>query len=616
MEPKIVPTRAGGFFNRSVIWGVLLLGIILAASAYIVSKYRQPGAMTPIEAQSMQMELPAPAGTLPVELATVERGRVESVVRASGQAVGYVEQDVVARVTGMLVWMPFYVGDRVRRGQVLARLDTSQSAPQVANQRAMLDIAVQGVGVARKEYEQTLAAIKEAHAEVGMKTGAVAGARAELMAAQAERATAQAELEAAQSMGPDAEAQLQAAQADQRYWQEEIEREGRLLKAGAVTTEEYGRERAEAENAGARVRQVEARIVQVQAQGRAAQANTRKAEAMVGAATAKVQEAEAELNSHSAHVNSTQAMAASARQKIVQAQAGVEQARAALAGAAAMQGYSEIKAETDGVVTQRVISPGVLVNPGQAILRITQVAPIRLQASVTEADLQKIRVGSPVRVTRRDTGKAVSARITSISPAVDAASRMALVEAVLPNSPLRFMPGQFVTLEIGIGASDNSLRIPTRALRYHTAPTGDVISTQTTPTVWIADPVDGLEGQYTVREVAVRIGLSDGDHTEVRDGLKAGERVVLSGLENLKNGDTVSQVADLDAPTARAATIGTHGDAADRSQHQQASRSGYGVTRPRLHYTCIMHPEIDLDHPGNCPKCGMTLVLKRNGGTR
>jgi RND family efflux transporter MFP subunit len=606
---------AGGFLNRSVLWGVLLLGGILAASMAVVGKYRRPGAMTPIEAQSMQMELPAPAGTLPVELAPVERGRVAGTVRYSGQAVGYLEQDVAPRVAGTLVWMPLYAGDRVRRGQLIARLDTSQSAPQTANQRAMLDIAVQGVGVAQKEYEQTMAAIKEAHAEVGMKTGAAAEAKAEQRAAQEERTAARADLEAAQSQHPDAEAQLQAAQADEGYWKEEIERETRLLKAGAVTPEEFARERDQAVNAAAKVRQAQARIAQVEAQIRAAQAAASKAEALAGAATARVEEAQAELNSHFAHVNSTQAMAASARQKIAQAQAGVAQAHAALAGAMAQQGYSEIRAETDGVVMQRVVSPGVLVGAGQTILRIAQIAPIRLQANVSETDLPKIRVGGAVRVLGRDpesgSGEGIAAKVASVAPAVDAASRTAVVEALLPNADNRFLPGQFVTLEFTLGVSPNALHAPTRALRVHVAPDGEIISTRTTQTLWVADPLDGQPGLYTAREVVVSIGLTDGEQTEIKSGVKAGELVIVTGQDNLKPGDTVSR-AEMSAPSMQAGIARSTGAPA---VHTGVPTGSVAPAR-RLHYTCIMHPEIDLDHPGKCPKCGMTLVLRRNGGAR
>lgn len=615
--------------NRSVLGSLLLLGLIFWASQYAISHFRRQGAMTPIEVQAMDMNLPAPAGTAPVEMAAVQSGTVESVVRYTGQAVGNVEQDITPRITGTLLWMPLYVGDKVKRGQLLARLDTSQSAPLVANQRAGLNMALQGVGVAKKEYQQALAAINEAHAEVGMKTGAVESARADLTAAQEERANAQSGLDATQSMSGDASAQLQAAQADQQYWRDEIIREVSLLKAGAVTQEEVQRERAQAENADAKVRQAQSRITQVQAQIRGAQAASRKADAMIAAAKSKVEQAQSELNAHYAHVRSTQAMADSANQKIAQAQAGANQARFTLAGASATEGYSEIRSQTDGVVTQRVISPGVLVSPGQTLLRIAQITPLRLQANVSEADLSNVRVGSRVLINvsdnisiassntssnrneknidgRNSNEKPIATQITSVSPSVDPVARTGIVEAIVPNRNSRLLPGQYVTMDITTGQSAHTLRIPTRALRYHAVPSDGVLSDQTTPSVWVADPITGQEGQYTVQEVKVKVGLSAADSIEILSGLKAGQKVVLAGQDYLQNGDTVSPV-DIKIAQRNPPLPGIMG-----------TRNAPVPSSPAPHtlYTCIMHPEVVQDHPGNCPKCGMKLVPKRMGGAR
>ncbi len=532
--------------NRSVVGGILLIGVMLAVSMYAVGRFRRPGSMTPFEAQGMEMELPAPAGSAPVELATVRRGSIANTVRYMGQAVGFVEQDVTPRIVGTITEITVYVGDRVRRGQILARLDTSQATPLVANQRAGLDMATQGVGVARREYQQTLAAINEAHAEVGMKLGGVQSARADLRAAQDERANAQAQVEAAQSMTGDAAAQVQAAQADQVYWRDEINREASLLKAGAVTQEEYGRERAQAENADAKVRQAQARVVQTQAQIRAAQSSVRKAEAMIASATSKVAQAQSELDAHYAHVRSTEAAAASARQKIAQAQAGVAQARATLAGASVTQGYSEIRAQTDGVVMQRLISPGTLVNPGQTLLRVAQISPIRLQANVTQSDLALVRVGSAVRISKQnEAGAALTTAVTSVAPSVDAAARTGIVEAVVPNKDGRFLPGQYVTLDVSTGSTSDALLIPTRALRYHTPPSGGATSTQSIPFVWAAEAntgqnTSGQDAQYTAHEVQVTVGLSDGQNTQIRAGLKAGQKVITAGQDYLKDGDGVA----------------------------------------------------------------------------
>lgn len=104
-----------GVFNRTTITGVLLLAVLLVIAMYAVRNWRRPGSMTPIEAQVMEMNTPAPPGTTAVELAEVKRGPMSETVRYTGQAVGFTEQDVNPRVTGVITSMPVYVGDRVKR---------------------------------------------------------------------------------------------------------------------------------------------------------------------------------------------------------------------------------------------------------------------------------------------------------------------------------------------------------------------------------------------------------------------------------------------------------------------------------------------------------------------
>jgi len=175
--------------------GVAVLLLMFLVARYAVNHWRRPGSMTPLEAQGMEMNMPAPAGSMPVELATVQTEPLRSTVRYTGQAVGYSEQEVYPRVTGNLLWMPFYAGDKVRRGQLLARLDRSQIEPQIAGQRAAREVATAGANVARLDYEQAQAAVRQAEAELGGKRGAIAEA---LSAERKTRAQAKARLGAVQ----------------------------------------------------------------------------------------------------------------------------------------------------------------------------------------------------------------------------------------------------------------------------------------------------------------------------------------------------------------------------------------------------------------------------------
>ena len=541
---------------RPAVWGsVFLIALLVWLSFYVVNHYRTRNAMTPVAAMAMQMTMPPPPGSSPVTLATVQRGSLSETVSYTGQAVGYVQQTVTPRITGLLVWMPFYAGDKVRRGQILARLDTSQTAPQVAEQQAALNMAQSGAASSQAGYRQAQAMVKEAEGEHGAKLGAVEEANANTGAARQAEAAAQAQLVAAHSDTAAAQAMLLSAKADNHYWQLELQRERKLLKAGAVSPEEFQLEESQAANAAAKQTQTQAQTHAAQAQERAAHAQVQQAAAAITSAQARVTEETALMNSHNAHVAAEQAAVQAAQEQTLQAQAGVRQAQAGLASATAQQSYTEIRAESDGVVTQRIISPGVLVQPGQTILTVAQIRPIRLQANVAENDLKRIHVGSPVRIEGADSSAPpLLARITSVAPFIDPVAHTGIVEAIAPNTDSRFLPGQYVNMSITVGRGANILTVPTRAIEYPIASSPGILSTRVQPYIWAADPVPGEGGQYTVHAVKVQVGLSDGVRTEIRSGLLAGQQVVVAGQEYLKDGDAVHSVIENSAPPFGAAS--------------------------------------------------------------
>jgi len=670
-----------GAMNKQVIGALVLLLVVAAIAIYAIKNWRRPGAMTPIEAQAMDMTMPAPEGTLAVELAKVSRGTVKSTVRYTGQAVGFLEQEVNPRVTGLIEWMPFYAGDRVKKGQVLARLDTSEYAPQIASGKADVNQAAENVHVARAQREEAAAEVARARAEIGMKSGAVeearsnrgkdiaavseargalaqarseaqkaaaevaakrsaltevrsgetkssavlreaqsgldearaaaAQAQSDITAAREERAGAVAQTGAVETNIEQAQADLQAARADLEYWQKEIARMKILVAQGAVSREEFQREEAQYENAQAKVRSAQAKVTQAKASAAASQAAQRRAAAMIQSAEAKARGAQANIKSRQARVEQAQseiaasgartqqaaaniqsaqaavkaaearadqaqagvrmaqAQVGAAQARIAQAaadkkaqqaraqgaqaaeqtagarigvaQAGVGQARATLFAATTKRGYTEIRSLVDGVVTQRLISPGVLVQPGQAILKLAQIRPIRVQANVAESDLAKIQVGSSVTIRNRDNPKiTVPARVSSIAPAVDPSSRTGIVEAILPNSNGKFLPGQYVVMEIATSQTQSALRVPSRAIQWRAAPAAGVLPASAQQAyVWVAQPIEGETGQFTAQQVDVKTGASDGQNTAILSGLKENQRVILGVQAGLKNGDRV-----------------------------------------------------------------------------
>jgi RND family efflux transporter MFP subunit len=543
--------------SRQVVIALTIFAVVIVAAVYAVNNFRRPGAMTPIEGQVMDMNAPAPEGDTPVTLAVATIKRFDPTVRYSGQVVGYVEQEVYPRTTGTIVWMPYYVGNSVKKGQVLARLDTSQLQPQVTEKAAGLTSARSGVGSAEADYRQSLASVREAEADLSQKQGLIDEAVANLSAAQEAKDAAQAQVRAAESDVGDARARVAAAEADQTYWTEELKRMESLFAAGAVSKDEFQKEKAEAEKSRAGLRQTQQAFLGSEAKLNAARAALRGATASAKAAEKRISQARSELRAQYARIRTAQAAADSARQKISQAKAMVGAAEASLQGATAAAGYAEIRAETDGVITQRLISPGVLVNPGQAILKVAQIQPIRVQANVAEADMNRIRVGSMMAIRHRESAEEpVMAKVSSVSPSLDPSARTGIVEAILANTDKSFLPGQFVSVQISTSIAGSALTIPSSAVQTEVESSlSGVISTQEKHYVWVANPVTGQEERYTIGRASVELGESSGDVVAVTSGLGAGQKVVTSGTQYLRAGQIVTAVPERGSAPMAEATI-------------------------------------------------------------
>jgi RND family efflux transporter MFP subunit len=515
------------------------LALIVGGAWYAVNHFRRPGAMTPLQAQTMDMNMPPPPGYASVRLSTAALAPFVPSYRFSGQAVGYSEVSIVARTSGALQWMPFYVGDRVHKGQVLARLDTTQLTPELIEKEASLSAANAGVRVAQSDFEQAQAMIRLAQSEHGQYQNAEEEAKANLEAARQEQNGARAGVTAEEANVKDAAAQAQSAAADDHYWSLEILREEQLYNRGAVSRDEYAKEQAERDKAKAALNAAQERVTAAQAKLLAAKADAAKMAANVISAEKRVEVATSEIDTHHAHVSGAEAEAEAARQKIEQAKALARQAAAQFQGASAQKGYAELRSPIDGVITARLIDPGTIVSPGQAVYRVAQTDPIRLQANVPQDALFRVRVGETVSVgSGDDSAMPVTARVTSISSSVDPLSRMGVVEAAALNVGQRFSPGQYLTMEVSLGPPSQTILIPASAVGSEPGQTDS-----SEGYVWVAEPVEGQVGHYTVRRTPIKLGRRSTDQVAVEGGLQAGQKVVVTGSTSFSDGDPVMETS-------------------------------------------------------------------------
>jgi len=560
---------------RKNFWSVVILLVAYLGTNYVVKHFKKPGAMSVIEAQAMDMNaMKPPVGSMPVMTEVARSSDFVPKVTYTGTVVAYTDQDIFPRVVGRIVDMPLYPGDRVKAGQVVARLDTAELGAREETAAFGARAAQEEAGMAQAELKRAQRMRSEAKAKLAGARSGLLEAQHQLEAAHQEQEEAQADLLKARQGLEEVHADVRMAQADVDYWKAEIKREEALLKSGAVSQEEYDREKASAIAAEAKLRQTEAKVRQMEAEIRSAQARVRKAQANIASMTAKVAQMQAEVEAEQAGLQTAQAEIEMATRKVGSSQAMAEQARANWQATAVVKGYTDITTPVDGVVTARLISPGVLVSPGMAILKISEIGKVRLQANVAEKDLTGIRVGNPVWVHSFKNPKDIlRARITSIFPMADPVARTAIVEAFVSNPNLRFIPGEYIVMDIATGRYPNAVTVPSKAIVYVTPQETGIFYTEKKPAVWVVSEAKSsgkieytcpmhpevvsdkpgvcpkcnmkLEprskgGSKKARLVQVALGPGDGKRTVVLSGLRPGDEVIVAGHEYLKEGDSVT----------------------------------------------------------------------------
>ncbi|HSV69371.1 MAG TPA: efflux RND transporter periplasmic adaptor subunit [Methylibium sp.] len=216
------------------------------------------------------------------------------------------------------------------------------------------------------------------------------------------------------------------------------------------------------------------------------------------------------------------------------AQAQVAAAQAALAAAQLNLDYTQLRAPVAGRIGKLEVTVGnqVAAGPGAPVLaRLVSVSPIYASFDVDERSVQQALAGAkkpeqvPVQMRGSESdAEAVQGRLQLVDNQVDAQSGTLRLRAVFDNADGLLIPGQFARIELGQAQQRMALLINERA----------VMTDQDKRFVWVL----GAGNQVQWREV--QLGGPVNGLREVVGGLKAGERVVLSGLQRVRPGAQVA----------------------------------------------------------------------------
>jgi Cu(I)/Ag(I) efflux system membrane fusion protein len=206
-----------------------------------------------------------------------------------------------------------------------------------------------------------------------------------------------------------------------------------------------------------------------------------------------------------------------------------------------------IPAPASGVVVELGTREGMTVMSGALLFRINGLDTVWVNAEIPESQANLVRPGNPVEARAPALpGTVFKGRVSALLPEVNATTRTLKARIELANAGHRLTPGMFATVNFTPAARQEVLLVPTEA----------VIQTGTRSVVIVA------QGDGKFAPVNVETGIESGGRTEIRKGLEAGQKVVVSGQflidseASLKTATT--RMSDMSTPEATKAGAAIH----------------------------------------------------------
>lgn len=212
-----------------------------------------------------------------------------------------------------------------------------------------------------------------------------------------------------------------------------------------------------------------------------------------------------------------------ARQTLQEAEIALNNARqkmTALSGSTVLAGGNryEMRAPFDGVVVEKHLSVGEVVGETSAAFTLSDLSRVWVTFGVFPKDLNKVRVGKPVRVQSTELGTQVQGTVAYVGSLLGEQTRTATVRVTVPNPDDLWRPGLFVSVQVATDTYQAGVTVPQEAIQ----------TVEDKPSVFVR-VADGFQA------VPVVLGGSEGGFVEIKEGLQAGVQVAAAGSFILKS---------------------------------------------------------------------------------
>lgn len=444
----------------------------------------------------------------PAQVWVTKQQTFQHEVNYSGKIFPANESPLSFRVSGKVIERLVKLGDTVKKGQAIARLDSSDTELNAAQASASFTAA-------QNEFDASRAQLATMQNNHSVAQSALATSQSNLVSAHSNLSSARSNATAVQASANAAKASIRVAQSELENAQQEYNRTRKLFQQNFISQTVLDRDTQ-------RLRTAQANVKAAKSQWNAAQSQVKAAQGEVGAAQGNVSALEAQIDAAQAQVKAAKSQVdiAQSQMKAAKAQIGAVGAQTRLANN--QNRYTVLKSPYAGIVTQTHIEVGQVVSAGQPVITLAKKKGFEVHINVGEQAIQSMAVGEAIEVALWvEQDKRYQGTITEIAPSASN-SRTWLVKATLEEDSEAFKLGMTAQVYFTQQAQNDATWLPASA----------IYQDQQQAAVWVVD----ANNKVSLRSIELLKYLDIG--VLVR-GVAIGETVIAAGVHHLLTDETI-----------------------------------------------------------------------------
>jgi len=187
---------------------------------------------------------------------------------------------------------------------------------------------------------------------------------------------------------------------------------------------------------------------------------------------------------------------------------------------------TKIKSPINGTVEDIPIKIGQAVSPGLPIFRVINFSRAKITAEVSESFSSKVKKGNNVLITLPDFNKEIDAKIDFTSKYINPINRTFLIESIITANDVEYRANMYAVVKINDYNSENAITLPVNLVQSDSK--GKFVYVVSTE-----------NGKTSAKKQIVKTGLNYNGIIEITEGLKAGDKVISTGVEELEDGELI-----------------------------------------------------------------------------